>query len=103
MIYVAAFKALLLGIIIYNLQKAWITALKWSEAPIKVLTKYSNFSNIFSNKKALILLEQTNLNKYTIKLKDDKQPSYEPVYSMSPVKLKIFKTYIETALKIGFI
>lgn len=31
---------------------------------VKILAKYSNFSNIFSKKKALILLEIINLNQY---------------------------------------
>ena len=29
---------------------------------VKILTKYSNFSNVFSNEKTLILLEVTELN-----------------------------------------
>lgn len=35
---------------------------------VKILAKYPDFSNIFLEKKALILLELIKFNKYTIKL-----------------------------------
>ena len=35
--------------------------------------------------------------------KKTKKPSYKPIYSLRPVELKIFKTYIETNLVNGFI
>ena len=48
-------------------------------------------------------MEQTNLNKHTIKLEGDKQLFYRPIYSLGPIKLKTLKTYIKTYLKIEFI
>ena len=68
-----------------------------------ILNKYSDFSDVFLEKKALVLLEQTELNKYTIKLKRDKQLSYRPIYSLSSVQLETLKMYIKTYLKTGFI
>ena len=58
--------------IIYSLQKAQIVTLKQDKALTKVLTKYSDFLVIFSEKKALILLEKTDLNKHLIELENDK-------------------------------
>ena len=50
-----------------------------------------------------MLPDRIDINKYTIKLMDSKQPSYGPIYSLGPVELKNFKTYIETPLANGFI
>ena len=43
------------------------------------------------------------MNEYAIKLKEDKQPSFGPIYSLRPVKLEMLKTYIKTNLANGFI
>ena len=101
--HVLVLEALLLGMTIYPLRKAQIAALKQNKAPTKVLNKYSDFANVFSEKKALMLLEQTNLNKYAIELERDKHLPYRPIYSLRPIKLKTLKTYIKTYLKTGFI
>ena len=50
-----------------------------------------------------MLPECTGFNNYAIKLKNGKQPTYEPIYSLGPVELEILKTYIETNLANGFI
>ena len=50
-----------------------------------------------------MLSDQIGANKYTIKLEKDKQPLYRPIYSLRPVKLKTFKTYVKTNLANGFI
>lgn len=49
------------------------------------------------------LPEHTSINKYAIELKEDKHSSYGPIYSLGLVELTIFKTYIKTHLKTGFI
>lgn len=49
------------------------------------------------------LPENTSINKHAIKLEDDKQLPYRPIYSPDPVELKTLKTYIETYLKTRFI
>ena len=70
---------------------------------VKILNKYSDFINVFSKGKVLILLECIELNEHAINLEDGKQPLYGPIYSLGLVELKILKTYIETHLKTGFI
>ena len=70
---------------------------------VKIPTKYSDFSDIFLEKKALILSKVTKLNQHAIELQKDQQPSYGSIYSLGPVKLKMLKTYIETNLANGFI
>ena len=49
------------------------------------------------------LPKYTGMNNYAIKLEEDKQPLFGPIYSLEPVKLKTLKTYIKTNLVIGFI
>ena len=70
---------------------------------VKIPNKYLDFANIFSKKKVLMLPERIKLNEYAINLKNGKQPSYRPIYSLGPVELEILKTYIEIYLKTGLI
>ena len=70
---------------------------------VRIPDKYSDFANVFSDKKTLMLPELTKLNEHAIHLENDKQPSYGPIYSLTPVELETLKTYIETHLKTGFI
>ena len=70
---------------------------------VKILDKYLDFTNIFSEKKALILPKRTELNKHAMNLEDGKHLSYGPIHSLDPVELETLKTYIETYLKTGFI
>lgn len=65
--------------------------------------KYSDFANLFSEKKALVLPKQTNLNKHTIKFENDKQLLYGLIYGLDLVKLETLKIYIKTQLKPKFI
>ena len=43
------------------------------------------------------------MNEYAIKLEDDKQPPFGPIYSLGPVELETLKTYMEINLANGFI
>ena len=70
---------------------------------VKIPDKYSDFTNVFSEEKTLVLPEYTELNEHAIDLEDDKQLPYGPIYSLSPVELETLKTYIEIHLKTGFI
>ena len=70
---------------------------------VKIPDEYSDFANVFSEEKALVLPERTELNEHAINLEDGKQLPYGPIYSLSPVELEILKTYIETHLRTGFI
>ena len=78
-------------------------ALVANEASTSILTEYSDFADIFFLELASKLLEYIGINNYTIKLVDDWQPPYGPIYSLGPVELETLKTYIETNLKNGFI
>ena len=70
---------------------------------VKIPDKYLDFIDVFSEEKALVLPERTELNEHAIDLEDGKQPPYGPIYSLGPVELETLKTYIETHLKTGFI
>ena len=59
-----------------------------------IFAEYFNFSNIFSSDFTAELLENTRINDHSINLLDDKQPLYDPIYSLGPVELEILKTYI---------
>ena len=88
-------------IAIHPAEKAQIALLVAKE--VKILTKYSDFSDVFLEEKALILPEVTELNQYTIKLQKGQQPLYGSIHSLGPVELKTLKTYIKTNLANGFI
>ena len=70
---------------------------------VKIIDKYSDSTKVFSEEKALVLPERTELNKHAIDLEDGKQPPYGPIYSLGREELKTLKTYIETHLKTRFI
>ena len=70
---------------------------------VTVLAKYLDFADVFLKKSAEVLLEQTKINKYAIKLKKSKQPPYKPIYNLKTIELKTFKTYIKINLANGFI
>ena len=70
---------------------------------VKIPDKYSDFTNVFSEEKALILPERTELNEHAINPENSKQLPYWLIYSLGPVELETLKIYIETYLKTGFI
>ena len=49
------------------------------------------------------LPENTGMNEHAIKLIEEKQLSYGPIYALSLVELETLKVYIKTHLKTGFI
>ena len=65
--------------------------------------EYLDFADIFLKKSANIVSKRTRVNEHAIKLEKGKQPSYKPIYSLEPVELETFKTYIETNLANSFI
>ena len=91
----------LLTMAIHPAREAQIALLVAKE--VKIPTKYSDFSDIFLEEKASILLEITELNQYAIELQESHQPPYRPIYSLGPVELESLKTYIKTNLANGFI
>lgn len=70
---------------------------------IKILIKYLNFSEVFLEKIALVLLKIIKLKQYVIKLQERQQLFYKPIYSFGLVKLKTLKTYTKYNLANKFI
>ena len=87
--------------LIYPAWKAQIALLLAKK--VSVPKEYADFSDIFSKKYMAVLFNCSNINKYAINLKLGKQPPLRPIYSLGPVELKIFKTYIEANLANRFI
>ena len=99
--FVVHIKTLGLGMAIYLARKTQMALLLAKK--VTVLAKYSDFLNVFLEKLANILLEQTGVNEYAIELEKSKQPPYRPIYSLELVELKILKIYIKANLANGFI
>ena len=74
-----------------------------NKAFISIVTKYSNFVDVFSPKLASELPEHTGINDHAIKLVNNEKSPYGPIYSLGPVEFKTLKTYIKTNLANGFI
>ena len=91
----------LLTMAIHPAKKAQIALLIVEE--MKIPTNYLDFSDVFSKKKASILLEITELNQHAIELQKSQQPLYRPIYNLGPVELETLKTYIKTNVTNGFI
>ena len=87
----------------HSKKQAQIGALLFNKAPTKVPAEYSKYSNVFSAENAAELLENTRMNEHAIKLEEDKQLPFGPIYSLRPVELEILKTYIKINLANGFI
>ena len=100
MVHMISF-SLSLKIMIHPTWKAQIALLLTIK--VIVLAEYINFTNIFFNKCAKIFLEWTSINKHTIELKNDKQLSYKPIYSLKLFEHNTLKTYMKTNLANGFI
>lgn len=83
--------------------KVQIALLKTKKSPVSIPAKYSDFINIFSKELATVLMEYTKINTHAINLEEGKQPFYRPIYSLSPVELKILKIYIKIKLANSFI
>ena len=82
---------------------AQIAYLKANKASTEVPSKYANFANVFLLKLAVELLKHTRINDHAIKLVDNWQSLYGPIYSLRLVELEILKAYIENNLVNGFI
>lgn len=82
MIHIAYLGAKILIYLAWEAEMALLLAKK-----VNVLKKYSDFSDVFSNKSAVILSDSLIMNKHAIDLESDKQPSYSAIYSLGLVKL----------------
>ena len=88
---------------VYSKKQAQVGALLFDKASTEVSSEYSNYSDIFLAENIAKLPGNTRINEHAIKLVEDKQPLFGPIYSLEPVELKTLKTYIETNLANGFI
>ena len=70
---------------------------------VTVIAKNLDFTDVFLEKSANVLLEQTKANKHTIELEKGKQLPYELIYNLGPVELETLKTFIKTNPTNGFI
>ena len=83
--------------------EAQVRALIFNKAPSEVSAEYSNYSNVFSAENAADLPENTEMNEHTIKLEENKQPLFRPIYNLGPMESETLKTYIKTNLVNSFI
>ena len=90
-------------ILVHSKKQAQVRVLLFNKAPTKVPVEYSDYSDIFLIENVIELSESIGINKYTIKLREDKQPLFGPIYSLGLVKLKTLKIYIKTNLANSFI
>ena len=87
----------------HSKKQTQVRVLLFDKALTKIWVKYSNYNDIFSVENAAKLPENIGMNEHVIKLEEDKQPLFGPIYSLKPVKLEILKTYIKTNLANSFI
>ena len=88
---------------VHSKRQAKVRALLFNKAPIKVLAGYSDYNNVFSAENAAELLKNTKMDEHAIKLEEDKQPLFWPIYSLGSVELETLKIYIKANLANGFI
>ena len=86
---------------IHPFRRPQISGLIVEETPTKVPAKYSYFTDVFSPDLTSELLKHTGINNHAIKLVDDQQLPYRPIYSLGPMELETLKAYIETNLANG--
>ena len=84
-------------------KRAQIAHLKADKVLIKVLSKYTDFADIFLPKLAVELLKHIKIYNHAIELVNDWQPLYSLVYSLGPVELITLKAYIKKNMASGFI
>ncbi len=88
---------------IYLLRKVQMTDLKANKVHTVIPSKYIDFADIFLPKLAIKLPKYMRINDHTIKLVDNWQSLYGPIYSLGLVELETLKTYIKNNLTNSFI
>ena len=88
---------------VHSKKQVQVGALLFNKTPTEVPAEYFDYSNVFLVEYAVEFLENTGINKYAIKLEEDKQLLFELIYSLGPVELETLKTYIKTNLANSFI
>ena len=69
---------------------------------VQIPSKYSDFSDVFLEKKVLVLLVVTDLYQHAIKLQKSQQQPYGLIHSLGSVKLEKLKTCIKINLANSF-
>ena len=87
---------------VHSKKQAQVRVLLFDKAPTEVPAENSDYSDIFSAENAAELPENTRINKHAIKLEEDKQPSFGPIYNLRLVELETIKTYIKINLANSF-
>ena len=82
--------------------KVQIAASMANKALTSILTKYSDFADVFSPELASELLEHIEIKDHAIKFVDDWEPPYGLIYNLRSVELETLKTYIEINLANSF-
>ena len=100
-VYVASFSSTLLDI--YPSCRPQMVGLIAKKSLIKISAKYADFLNVFSPDLAFKLFKHTGINNHIIKLVNNQQLPYKPIYSLKSIKLETLKAYIEINLANGFI
>ena len=70
---------------------------------MQILSKFSDFLDVFLKAKTLMLLKATVLNQYTLELQKSQQSLYGSIYSLDSIDIKMLKTYFKTNLANNFI
>lgn len=68
-----------------------------------IRVKYLDYANVFIKASVVEYSKCFDINENSINLELEKQPPYGPIYSLSLIKLKTFKTYIKIKLANNFI
>ena len=84
-IHIASINIALVLVSVHPNKEAQIASLLTKK--VKIPDNYSDFVDIFSKKKALILPKCIELNEHTIDLENGKQALYGPIYSLGLVEL----------------
>ena len=69
--------------LIYLKKKTQIKALLFDKIFTKVLTKYSNYSNVFLAKNTIKILKYIKIDDHIIKLEKNKQLFFVSIYSQN--------------------
>ena len=88
---------------VHSKRQAQVGAILFDKAPTEILTKYFEYSNVFSVENVAELSENTGMNEHAIKLEENKQPPFSSIYSLGSIELETLKINIKTNLANGFI
>ena len=83
--------------------RAQVGAVLLDKAPIIILTKYFDYSNVFLVENIAELPKHTKINGYIIKLEKYKLLFFSFIYSLKSIEFETLKTYIKTNLTNKFI